>query len=109
MPFVDEGGPTVNPPPTVVPIQVVTTETTVGGVTATGEPLLTTQAVPIKEAIDAVSSAITVIPRATAPLVSNLPQNARPGQWFMFATQPNYAYVMCSDNVYRAIVLIPVQ
>jgi hypothetical protein len=113
MPFQDPGagGPLVYNPASagLVPVPTVSEQTSVNGtVVETGQPLLQSQAVPIAEAIEQASQAITVIPPATAPAPANLPQNANPGQWFMFASQPNYAYVMCSDNVYRGIVLIPV-
>lgn len=61
----------------------------------------------IQDAITETAKAVTII-RGTAPTPDNLPANAKPGQMFTFTANPNYIYVLGTDNVWRALALVDV-
>lgn len=78
------------------PPVVVSTPTEGGGLAAT--PL------PVDQAIALPPTKILI----GAPAVGNLPQNALPGQSFIFQSNPSTIYFFCPDNLYRAVPMLPV-
>jgi hypothetical protein len=110
MPFINDGalGPALPPSRGIVGFEKVTQQTTVGGFTAAGAPLVSEQPATVEQAVQQASQAVKVIPTATAPAVGNLPTTATPGAMYTFASNPGTIYVYGPDNIWRGILLVAV-
>lgn len=97
MPVVHEGGSVVQP---IVGFHSVAPA--VGGGAAT----VVVQSGTVQEAVQEASKAVKSIP--TAPALANLPSNAIPGQFYSFDSQPGTLYFLGKDNVWRALLAVPV-
>jgi hypothetical protein len=98
MPQVTDGGSFVQP---IVGFNAVT-QTPIGG----GTTQVTVQSGTVEQAIEAASQTIKPIPGA--PAIANLPTNAVPGSLYVFPSQPAVIYTLGFDNIWRALLLVPV-
>ena len=98
MPMVTDGGSTTQP---IVGFHSVTLDPLAGG-----SATVTVQAGTVEQAVQEASKAIKQIP--TAPALANLPTNAIPGQFYSFTSQPGTLYFQGADNVWRALLAVPV-
>lgn len=100
MPVVHDGG-AAPPPPASHPIVVVDPD---GDGTQT---VVEQQPASVEEAVQAASATVKQI-TVGQPSVGSLPRNARPGEFYSFASNPSVVYFLGSDNIWRALVAVPV-
>ena len=97
MPMRHDGGA----PPPIVTFEAVAPVVGGGGTTE-----VVVQSGTVTQAVAAASQAVKAV--VGAPSIANLPANATPGQMYTFPSQPSVVYVYGFDNIWRALLLVPV-
>jgi hypothetical protein len=99
VPQVTDGGSVLQP---IVAFHSVSSTPIAGGAAAE----VVVQTGTVEQAVEQASKAVKTI--STAPAIANLPANAIPGQFYSFASQPGTLYFQGADNVWRALLAVPV-